>query len=162
MEGAYWAKCQYYAAGNCWDELRILLDRAYLIPHLLDSSEIEAAKKVCRDCKKLERRDSYRIRRPLTVILTSQQPNTRVEGTVINSSATGALVKLKEWIDISNGQVVEVVLTSTNNDNPGQPSSIAMRESGVIKRHSRKRRQVAIMFLNSVDQDQCHQISGPR
>ena len=97
MEDQYWKKCQYYAAENCPDELRILLDQAHLIPHLLDYSEIEAAKQVCKECKKQERRNSYRLNRPLAVVLTNQQPNTSVEGTVINSSASGALVKLKEW-----------------------------------------------------------------
>ena len=153
MEEGYWAKCQYYAAGNCPDELMILLDRAYLISHLLDASEIEAAKKVCKDCKKQERRNSYRINKPLAVVLTNQQPNTRVEGTVINASASGALVKLKEWIDFANGEAIEVVFTSTDNNNSGQSSSIVMRESGVIKRHLKKRSQVAIMFLSSADQD---------
>jgi hypothetical protein len=153
MEEGYWAKCQYYAAGNCPDELMILLDRAYLISHLLDSSEIEAAKKVCRDCKKQERRNSYRINKPLAVVLSNQQPNTRVEGSVINASASGALVKLEKCINFANSQVVELVFTSSDNNNSGQASTTVTRESGVIKRCLKKRSQVAIMFLTSADQD---------
>ncbi len=153
MEDQYWEKCQYYAAENCPDESRIFLDRAYLIPHLLNYSEIEAAKKICKECKKQERRNSYRINRPLAVVLDNKQPNTRVEGTVINSSASGALLQLKKWINFANVEVVEVVFTSTDNNKPGQSSSIVMRGSGLIKRKSKKKRQVAIMFLNSAEQD---------
>jgi hypothetical protein len=120
---------------------------------LLNYSEIEAAKKICKDCKKQERRNSYRINRPLAVVLDNKQPNTRVEGTVINSSASGALLQLKEWINFANVEVVEVVFTSTDNNNPNQSSSIVMRGSGVIKRKSKKRRQVAIIFLSSAEQD---------
>ena len=72
---------------------------------------------------------------------------------MINASASGALVKLKEWINFANGEVVEVVLTSTNNNNSGKSNSIVMSGSGVIKRQLKIGRQVAIMFLSSADQD---------
>jgi hypothetical protein len=153
MDEECWAKCQYYAAENCPDEFRILLDRAYLIPHLLDYSEIETAKKICRDCKIQERRNSYRLNRPLTVVLTNKQPNTKVEGTVINSSASGALVKLRESTNFANGEVVEIEFTSNDNNTPGQSSSIVTGRSGVIKRQLKERRQVAVIFLSSAEQD---------
>jgi hypothetical protein len=152
MEDQYWKECQYYVDGNLPDELKILLDRAYLIPHLLDSSEIKAAREVCKYCKQQERRSSYRVNRPLAVVLRNQQTNARVEGTVINASASGALIKLKEWIDFGNSEVVEVEFYSAANS-PAQSRRSVMRGSGVIKRKSRKKRQMAMMLLSNASRD---------
>ncbi len=67
----YLENCRYYEIGDCPQPEAI--DRVFLIPQLLDPSEIEAAKQICQDCGKyLDQKRKYpRIRRPLQIIINS-------------------------------------------------------------------------------------------
>ena len=64
MKKPAWEKCQYFSEGNC--PQHGVIDKAYLIPQLLDTSQMQAAKEICEDCAKYlaEERKYPRIKRP--------------------------------------------------------------------------------------------------
>jgi hypothetical protein len=70
MKAPAWETCQYYGAGQC--PQHIVIDKAYLIPQLLDDSEIKTAEKICENCEKslADRRRYQRVKRPLKVAIT--------------------------------------------------------------------------------------------
>lgn len=150
MAKDHWGKCQYLAAGNCPESLRILIDRAYLLPQLLDSSQIEAAKEACQHCEKLERRESPRIERSLSVAVSNNKVNTNAEGTIANVSESGALIKLEGWGNFRKGQTIEFKIRY-NDKSSDQANSIVLSGSAVVKRLSRKKQDLAIIFMDTVE-----------
>jgi len=62
MENNYWENCSYYESGECPQPEAI--DRAFLIPQLLDASEIEATEQIFLNCGKYsdKRRKHPRIK----------------------------------------------------------------------------------------------------
>jgi len=150
MAKDHWGKCQYLAAGNCPESLRMLIDRAYLLPQLLDSSQIEAAKEACQHCEKLERRKSPRIERPLSVVISNNKVNTNAEGTIANVSEGGALIELVDWGNFREGQTIAFKMRY--DDKPSdQANSIVLSGSAVVKRLSREKQELAIIFMDTVE-----------
>jgi hypothetical protein len=48
MKERIWEKCPYLSEGRCSHSL--VIERAYLIPQLLDTSELLNAKRTCEEC----------------------------------------------------------------------------------------------------------------
>ena len=82
MKEPAWEKCQYYSGGHC--PKHPIIDKAYLIPQLLDASQIQFAKKMCEDCEKqlFQMRVYQRLKRLLKVLSSNQKPEERCEGTL--------------------------------------------------------------------------------
>ena len=150
MAEDHWEECQYYAAGNCPESLQILIDRAYLLPQLLDSSQIEAAKEACQNCEKLERREAPRIEKPLSVVISKNGVNTISEGTIVNVSEGGALIKLEDWANFRKDQTIEFKICYADKSSD-QANSIVLNGSAVVKRIARKNQELGIMFLDTVE-----------
>ena len=146
MKAPTWEKCHYYSNGLCPQHTAI--DRAYLIPQLLEVHHIEAAIKLCEQCEKYhyEKRKFQRIKRPLKVTIANQEKRRRSAGTLVDVSVEGALVKLDHWIDFGKNELVQVQLSSATMDS-NQVKADLMNLSGRIRRLARDKQELAIVFL---------------
>ena len=152
MDDAYWEKCPFYAEDEC--PKTSLVDRAYLIPHLLSSSEIGEVKETCKKCGLYlnEKRKYIRLRKPFRVAVVSDKKGTRLQGKIMNVSGVGALIMPDNWSNFAVNQEVELEIysrprTSKNNH------EIVIKVSGIIKRVNDKDEQVAVMFLEELRQE---------
>ena len=152
MDDAYWERCPFYAEDEC--PKTSLVDRAYLIPHLLSSPEIGEVREICKKCGLYlnEKRKYIRLRKPFRVAVISDKKGSRLQGKIINVSGVGALIMPDNWSDFPVNQEVELEIysrprASKNND------EIVIKVSGVIKRVNDKEKQVAVMFLEELRQE---------
>ena len=150
MENKYWDNCSYYEGGKCLQPEAI--DRALLIPQLLDASEIEDIEQICLTCGRYldQRRKHPRIKRPLKLMLLRGQ-KTALEGDVVNISKGGVLVKLQNWVDFDENE--KVVLKIYPAQVAGmKKSTSALKVSAQVKRINAEKKQLAIIFLSEIDQ----------
>ena len=152
MDDAYWERCPFYAEDEC--PKTSLVDRAYLIPHLLSSPEIGEVREICKKCGLYlnEKRKYIRLRKPFRVAVISDKKGTRLQGKIINVSGVGALIMPDNWSDFPVNQEVELEIysrprASKNND------EIVIKVSGVIKRVNDRDKQIAVMFLEELRQE---------
>jgi hypothetical protein len=152
MDDAYWERCPFYAEDEC--PKASLVDRAYLIPHLLDPSEIGEVKEVCKKCGLYlnEKRKYIRLRKPFRVAVISDKKDTRLQGKIVNVSGVGALIMPDNWSDFAVNQEVELEIYSRPRASKNK-DEIAIKVSGVIKRVNHKDKQVAVMFLEDLRQE---------
>ncbi|UCE81639.1 MAG: PilZ domain-containing protein [Deltaproteobacteria bacterium] len=157
MKEPAWEKCQYYSSGHCPKNQAI--DKAYLIPQLLEPSEIETAKKICEQCEKChdEKRKYQRITRPLRVVVTNKEPKKNIEGTIVDVSINGALVKLDDWVNFTPDEMVDLQLYSGDKvSDPVETNVIKL--SGRIKRLTKEKQELAIMFTKTASVKKCANI----
>ena len=152
MKDAYWEKCPYYAEDQCPHSSRV--DRAYLIPHLLRSAEINEAKGICRQCGFYlsEKRKRFRLRKPFKVVLIPSKGKTKFNGRIVNVSGVGALVKFDDLPDLVLDQEVKIEIYSRRQSSR-ESNEIAINVTGEIKRVNDTDKQIAIMFLEEVRQE---------
>jgi hypothetical protein len=152
MDDAYWEKCPFYAEDEC--PKTSLVDRAYLIPHLLNSSEIGEVEEVCKKCGLYlhEKRKYIRLRKPFRVAVISDESGTRLQGKIINVSGVGALIMPDNWSDFAVNQEIELEIYSRPKASKNKEDS-AIKVSGIIKRVIDEDKQVAVMFLEELRQD---------
>jgi len=152
MDDAYWERCPFYAEDEC--PQTSLVDRAYLIPHLLSSSEIAEVKETCEKCGLYlnEKRKYIRLRKPFRVVVITDKKGTRLQGKIINVSGVGALLMPDRWSDFSVNQPVELEISSRPRASE-ENDEIVIKVSGMIKRVSNEDKQVAVMFLEELQQD---------
>ena len=150
MENKYWDKCSYYESGNCPQPEAI--DRALLIPQLLDASEIEDIEQICLTCGRYldQRRKHPRIKRPFKLMLLRGQ-KTALEGDVVNISKGGVLVKLQNWVDFDENEKVVLKIYPTQVAGMKKSTS-ALKVSAQVKRIDAEKKQLAIIFLSEIDQ----------
>ncbi len=152
MDDAYWEKCPFYAEDEC--PKTSLVDRAYLIPHLLSPAEIGAVKEICKKCGLYlnEKRKYIRLRKPFRVAVISDKKGTRLQGKIINVSGVGALIMPDNWSNFSLKQEVELEIYSRPRASKNNNETV-IKVSGVIKRVNDKDKQVAVMFLEELRQE---------
>lgn len=152
MEDAYWERCPYYAEDKCPHSSPV--DRAYLIPHLLSSAEINEAKGICRQCGFYlsEKRKYIRLRKPFRVVLIPSSGKTKFTGRIVNVSGVGALVTFEDRPDLVLNQEVNIEIYSRQKTSK-ESDEIVIKVRGEIKRISDKDKQIAIMFLEEVRQE---------
>ena len=152
MDDAYWEECPFYAEDEC--PQTSLVDRAYLIPHLLSSSEIDEVKEVCKKCGLYlhEKRKYIRLRKPFRVAVISDESGTRSQGKIINVSGVGALIMPDDWSDFAVNQEIELEIFSRPRASKSKDDSV-IKVSGLIKRVNDEDKQVAVMFLEELRQD---------
>ena len=152
MKDAYWEKCPYYAEDKCPHSSQV--DRAYLIPHLLSSAEINEAKGICRQCGFYlrEKRKRFRVKKPFKVVLMPHNGKTKFNGRIVNVSGVGALVKFEDLPDLVLHQVVKIEIYSRQQTSR-ESNETSINVTGEIIRVSDKDKQIAIMFLEEVRQD---------
>jgi hypothetical protein len=152
MDDAYWERCPFYAEDEC--PKTSLVDRAYLIPHLLSASEIAEVKEICKKCGLYlnEKRKYIRLRKPFRVAVITDERGTRLQGKIINVSGVGALIMPDSWSDFAVNQEVELEIYSRPRASKDK-DEIGVKVSGVIKRVNDKDKRVAVMFLEELQQD---------
>ena len=152
MEDAYWERCPYYAEDKCPHSSTV--DRTYLIPHLLSSAEINETKDICRQCGFYlsEKRKYIRLRKPFKVVLIPSSEKTKFTGRIVNVSGVGALVTLEDQPDLVLNQEVNIEIYSRPKTSK-ESTEIVIKVTGEIKRISDKDKQIAIMFLEEVQQE---------
>ena len=146
MEQPTYEKCQYLSKGQC--PYKSTIERALLIPQLLDPTEIIDAKRLCEKCGQIfvEKRKHARVQRPMRVIITRQDQEESFHGTILNVSSGGALVKLK---NLPNFHMEEILLlkiysytgVSDKSDND------AISVDGAVERLAENKNEVAIVFV---------------
>jgi hypothetical protein len=129
MDEAFWEGCPYYVEGECPHSS--LVDRTYLIPHLLSSAEVEEVKAVCGKCGLYlsEKRKYFRLKKPFRVVVTTSTGEDKFRGRIVNVSGVGALLTFKDSRDLD-----ETVIKVT----------------GEVKRIDAEDKQAAVMFLEEV------------
>jgi hypothetical protein len=152
MDDAYWERCPFYAEDEC--PKTSLVDRAYLIPHLLSSSEIAEVKEICKKCGLYlnEKRKYMRLRKPFRVAVISDKKGTRLQGKIINVSGVGAKIMPDNWSNFSVKQEVELEIYSRPRASKDNNETV-VKVSGVIKTVNDKDKQVAVMFLEELRQE---------
>jgi hypothetical protein len=157
MKKPAWEKCQFYSSGRCPQYLTI--DKAYLIPQLLDPSDLKAATEICEECATYhdEKRKSQRIARPFKVVVSNKIPRKNIEGTVVDLSMNGVLIKLDNWINFNKDEFVNLQLYS-NDMFTNQAKSKVVNLSGRIKRVAKDKQELAIMFMKSASVKKCANI----
>lgn len=152
MDDAYWERCPYYAEDECPHSS--LVDRVYLIPHLLGPSDIDEVKSICKKCGLYldEKRKYIRLKKRFKVVLIPDNGDVRLNGEIVNVSGVGALIVLEEWSDFMPDQRVELEIYLRHNTSK-EVNAVAIKVTGEIKRINDEDKQVAIMFLKEVKQE---------
>ena len=149
MEKEHWDGCSFHATGQCPQQLAI--DRISLIPQLLPSLEIEAARTICEKCGQRlgEKRKHARTKRPLQVAL-SKGDLPPIQGDIMNISRGGALLKVRDWIRFTPGEKVRLKIYSSDLSLSKAPTQ-GIQLLGLIKRVEAKEQTLAIAFVEEND-----------
>ena len=149
MDEASWERCPYYVEDECPHSS--LVDRTYLIPHLLSSAEVEEVKTVCGECGLYlsEKSKYFRLKKPFRVVVTTGTGEDKFRGRIVNVSGVGALVTFKDWPDFVLDQKVEIEIYSRRKDSRDLDETV-IKVTGEVKRINVKDKQAAVMFLEEV------------
>ena len=149
MDDAYWEKCPYYAEDECPQSS--LMNRAYLIPHLLGPSDIDEAKRVCKKCGLYleERRKYTRLKKRFNVVVSSERRDVRLPGEIVNVSGIGALIEFQDRSSFTLDQKVELEIY-LRGMHAKEGDEVDIKVSGEIKRIEERDKHVAVMFLEEI------------
>lgn len=149
MDEASWEGCPYYAEDKCPHSS--IVDRTYLIPHLLSSTEVEEVKTICAKCGLYlsEKRKYFRLKKAFEVVVTIGSGEEKFKGRITNVSGVGALVTFNDWPDVVVDQKVEMEIYSRRKDSRELDEAV-IKVTGEIKRIDAEDRQAAVMFLEAV------------
>ena len=157
MKEPAWEKCHYYSSGRCPENSTI--DKAYLIPQLLKPSEIKAANDTCEECENYheEKRKHRRIARPFRVVVSNEEPKQNTEGTIVDVSTTGALLKLDNWRHFNKDEIIKLKLYSKEVIS-GKEQINVVSVCGQVKRVSKNKQELAIIFVEDDSVKKCANI----
>jgi len=157
MEKGSWDRCPYFRDGHCpYSEA---IDRAYLIPDIIAPSELEKAGHTCLKCGNYlkERRKYLRLKKPFKAVMRRGAEGAPAEGQIVNVSGVGALVVLNEWVELHVGEVLQLEIFPRL-ECTRQSSRGILKAAGRVNRVSRKNREVAVTFLDEIDQDSLYSL----
>ena len=151
MDDKILENCPYLDSGQCPQPNAV--GRAYLVPQLLDRAEIEATKKVCRTCGRYldDKRKHSRLEKPLRVIVLKGE-NTTVKGEIVDIGKGGALIRLKSWLAFEKEEEVGLRIYHSPHEAGEKMVSNLVRTMGLVKRIEPQKKQVAIVFLEELDE----------
>ena len=157
MKEPTWEKCHFFSNRRCPQHATI--DKAYLIPQLLPPSDLKAAIDTCDQCEiyHKEKRKYRRIPRPFRVVVSNKKPKRNIEGTIVDVSVKGALIKLDNWIHFNKEQMIDLKLYY-NRAISGKERSNVVNVSGKIKRVAKKKQELAIVFVEDDSVKKCANI----
>jgi c-di-GMP-binding flagellar brake protein YcgR len=157
MKEPVWERCHYYCSGQCPDESTI--DKAYLIPQLLKPSQIKAATDTCDQCEYYheEKRKYRRVTRSFKVVVSNKEPRKNTQGTIVDVSKNGALIKLDNWINFNKDETVNLQLYANDLVVDDQKTNV-INVCGRIKRVTKEKHELAIVFLNHSSVKKCANI----
>ena len=157
MEKPTWERCHYYSTRRCPEQATI--DKAYLVPQLLEPSAIKAANDTCDRCEiyHKEKRKYRRIARPFRVVVSNRKPKRNIEGTVVDVSVKGALIKLDNWMHFNKEEMVNLKLYYNKLISDKEEINI-VNVSGQIKRVAKEKQELAIVFIKDDSVKKCANI----
>ncbi|UCF02479.1 MAG: PilZ domain-containing protein [Deltaproteobacteria bacterium] len=147
MKELPWEVCQYFFSDNCPNNVAV--SRVLLIPQFLDQSEIGAIRQECESCEKRsnQRRTNLRIKRPFKVAITIPESNKSNRGTMVNVSATGALIELEDRSEIGVEEIVELHIESYV-EVSGQLEETTFNQCCIVKRIENEKHRIAVIFID--------------
>ena len=157
MKEPVWERCHYYCSGQCPEQPTI--DKAYLIPQLLKPSQLKAATDTCDQCEyyREEKRKYRRVTRPFKVVVSNKEPRKNTQGTIVNAGINGALIKVDNWTNFNKDETVNLQLYAKDRVvDEGRTNVINMY--GHIKRVTKEKHQLAIIFLRHSGAKKCANI----
>jgi hypothetical protein len=157
MKAPAWERCHYYCSGQCPEQSTI--DKAYLIPQLLKPSQIKAATDTCGQCEyyKEEKRKYRRVTRSFKVVVSNKEPRKNTQGTIVDVSINGALIKLDNWINFNKDETVNLELYANDIVVDDKRTNV-INLCGRIKRVTREKHELAIMFVKHASVKKCANI----
>ena len=157
MKKPTWEKCHYYYTRRCPEHETI--DKAYLIPQLLEPCAIKAANDTCDRCEiyHQEKRKYRRIARPFRVVVSNKKPKRKIQGTVVDVSINGALIKLDNWIHFNKEEMVNLELYYNNLSSDKDEINI-VNVSGQVKRVAKEKQELAVVFIKDDTVKKCANI----
>lgn len=157
MRKPTWEKCHYYCTRRCPHHATI--DKAYLIPQLLDPSAIKAASDTCAQCEiyQKDKRKYRRIARPFRVVVSNKEPKRNIEGTVVDVSIKGALIKLDNWMHFNKEEMINLKLYYNKVSSDKEEINI-VNVFGRIKRIAKEKQELAVVFIEDGSVKKCANI----
>ena len=157
MKEPVWERCHYYGSGQCLEQST--MDKAYLIPQLLKPSQLKAATDTCDQCKyyREEKRKYRRVTRPFQVVVSNKKPRKNTQGTIVDVSKDGALIKLDNWTNFNKDETVNLQFY-TNETVVDKEKPNVINVCGRIKRVTKEKRELAIMFVKHASMKKCASI----
>ena len=146
MKEPVWERCHYYCSGQCPEQPTI--DKAYLIPQLLEPSQLQAATETCNQCEYYheEKRKYRRVTRSFKVVVSNKKPRKSTQGTIVDVSINGALIKLDNWTHYNKNETVNLQLYASDTVKDKKETNV-INVSGRIKRVKKEKQELAIVFL---------------
>ena len=146
MEQPAYETCEYLGNGQC--PYRSTIERALLIPQLLDPTQIIDAKRLCEKCVQIfvEKRKDVRIKRPLRVVITKRDQEESFHGTILDVSSGGALVKLENLPNFHMDEIFRLKIYSYNGVSDKSDTD-AISVEGAVKRLAENKNEIAIVFV---------------
>ncbi len=153
MKQPTYEKCQYLSIGQ--SPYKSTIERALLIPQLLDPTQIVDAKRLCEKCRQIfvERRQAIRIQRPLRVIITRRDQEASFHATILNVSSSGALVKLENLPNFHMDEKLRLKIYSYSGVSDKSDTD-AIRVNGAVKRLAESNNEIAIVFVEESSLEQ--------
>ncbi|MGD8315495.1 MAG: PilZ domain-containing protein [Syntrophobacterales bacterium] len=146
MKEPVWERCHYFCSGQCPEQPTI--DKAYLIPQLLEPSQLKAATDTCNQCEYYheEKRKYRRVTRSFKVVVSNKKPKKSTQGTIVDVSINGALIKLDNWTHYNKNETVNLQLYASDIVKDKEETNV-INVSGRIKRVTKEKQELAIVFL---------------
>ncbi len=135
------------------------MDKAYLIPQLLKPSQLKAAADTCDKCGYYheEKRKYRRVTRSFKVLVSNKEPRKNTQGTIVDVSINGALIKLDNWINVNKNETVNLQLYADDIVKNEEKTNV-INVCGRIKRATKEKRELAIMFVKDTSVKKCANI----
>jgi hypothetical protein len=135
------------------------MDKAYLIPQLLKPSQLKAATDTCNQCEYYheEKRKYRRVTRSFKVVVSNKEPRKNTQGTIVDVSINGALVKLDNWINFNENETVNLQLYAHDIVIDEEKTDV-INVCGRIKRVTKEKHELAIMFVKDASMKKCANI----
>jgi hypothetical protein len=157
MKEPVWERCHYYCSGQCPEQST--MDKAYLIPQLLKPSQLKAAIDTCDQCEYYheEKRKYRRVTRSFKVVVNNNEPRKNTQGTIVDVSINGALIKLDKWSSFNKNETVNLQLYADDVVVDEEKTNV-INVCGRIKRVTKDKLELAIMFVKDTSVKKCANI----
>ena len=135
------------------------MDKAYLIPQLLKPSQLKAATDTCDQCEYYheEKRKYRRVTRSFKVVVNNNEPRKNTQGTIVDVSINGALIKLDKWSSFNKNETVNLQLYTDDVVEDEEKTNV-INVCGRIKRVTKDKLELAIMFVKDASVKKCANI----
>lgn len=135
------------------------MDKAYLIPQLLKPSQLKAATDTCDQCEYYheEKRKYRRVTRSFKVVVSNKEPRKNTQGTIVDVSINGALIRLDNWMNFNKDETVNLQLYA-NDIVVDEEKTNVINVCGRIKRVRKEKHELAIVFVKDETVKKCANI----